>query len=208
MNLSEALIQALATEKLFVAGALHEGKETLLLIAPDEPGFWAHVTAQPEFADGAPDPLDRWSKRAIGGIATCFDGRALFPSDGPPYAPFFDWALRSGTACSSPVRLMVQARMGLWASFRGAILLPGLLPLPAPATPPCPGCDAPCTRACPVGALGPTGYDVPACHAFLDTPEGKNCLSSGCLARRACPISESYGRLEAQSAWHMRQFHK
>lgn len=208
MSLPEPLLQALAAERLFVAGMVHEGDETVVLLSPDEPGFWAHVTVQPEFADGAPDPLDRWSKRVIGALAELLGGRALFPSDGPPYAPFFDWALRSGTAWQSPIRLMVHARMGLWASFRGALLIPGLLPLPEPTEPPCPSCTAPCLRACPVGALGAAGYDVPACHAFLDTPEGENCLSSGCLARRACPISESYGRLEAQSAWHMRQFHK
>lgn len=207
MNLSAPLLRALTAEHLFVAGALHEGAETIFLLAPDEPGFWAHVTAQPEFADGAADPLDRWSKRVITALARPLGARALFPSDGPPFAPFFQWALQSGQAHASPIRLMVHARMGLWASFRGALALPGHLPLAPPAPNPCTGCAAPCATACPVAALGPAGYDVAACHRFLDRPDGANCLSSGCLARRACPLSQSYGRLDQQSAWHMRQFH-
>lgn len=207
MSLPPLLLQSLANEHLFVSGLLHDGAETIVLLSPDEPGFWAHVTAQPEFSDGAADPLDRWSKRVILAMAEAMGGRALFPSDGPPYPPFFQWALRSGQAFSSPIALMVHLRMGLWASFRGALALPGHLPLPKPAAPPCITCVAPCTTACPVGALGPQGYDVAACHHFLDTESGKKCLSSGCLARRACPASQSYGRLEQQSAWHMRQFH-
>ncbi len=203
-----SLAADLSAERLFIAGALHDGDETLLLLGPDEPGFWAHVTASPEFADGTPDPLDRWSARVIGALATAHGGRALFPFQGPPFLPFFDWALRSGQAWHSPLPLMVHARMGLWASLRGAVALPGHLALPSPAPRPCNDCTAPCATACPVGALSPAGYDVPACHAFLNTPDGENCLSSGCLARRACPIAQSYGRLPQQSAWHMRHFHR
>ncbi|MFD2172739.1 ferredoxin [Rhodobacter lacus] len=187
---------------------VHEGAETVLLLAPDEPGFWPHVTAQPEFADGAKDPLDRWSKRVIGALAAAHGGRAIFPSDGPPYPPVFRWALASGEAFSAPVGMMVHVRMGLMASLRGALALPGALPLPDPAPHPCTECAAPCRTACPVAALGPEGYNTAACHAFLNTAEGANCLSGGCLARRACPLSKSYGRLAEQSAWHMRQFHK
>ncbi len=208
MSLPAALRAGLAAERLFVAGVVAEAGETILLLAPDEPGFWAHVTAQPEFSDAAPDPLDRWSKRVIGALAALCDGRAIFPSDGPPYPPFFSWALASGQAWSAPIRLLVHARMGLWASFRGALALPLPLPAPPPASPPCAGCAAPCTTACPVGALSPTEYNVAACHDFLETPGGADCLISGCLARRACPVSQTYGRLELQSAWHMRQFHK
>lgn len=208
MSLPAALLAKLADERLFVGGMLHEGEETLVMLSPDEPGFWAHVTAQPEFADGLADPLDRWSKRVIGALAGVYGGRAIFPSDGPPYAPFYDWARRSRQAFPSPIRLLVHTRMGLWTSYRGVLALPGHLPLPAPAKSPCGTCSAPCTTACPAGALSTEGYDVPACHTFLDSAEGENCLSFGCLARRSCPLAESYGRLATQSAWHMRHFHK
>lgn len=210
-----ALTAAAGADRLFVSGlvpvtqadGLPEGFATLALLSPDEPGFWAHVQASPEFADGAPDPLDRWSARVIGALAKELDGLALFPFDGPPWRPFHDWALRSGRAWTSPVRLLVHERMGLWASFRGAIALREVIREPArPA--PCATCNAPCLHTCPVGAMGGTGYDVAACHSHLDETAGKNCLAGGCLVRRACPQSETYGRLPEQSAWHMRQFHK
>ncbi|KFE35552.1 hypothetical protein [Thioclava atlantica] len=202
-----ALGEALAPHRLFVSGLAHEGEETIALISPDEPGFWPHVTAAPEFADTAPHPLDRWSSRVIGGIAPAFGARALFPFDGPPWPPFIRWALSSGQSFASPVHMLVHARMGLWASLRGALALPGRLPLPEALQSPCLGCDAPCADACPVAALGPEGYDVPACHAHLDRAEGRDCRENGCRARRACPVGKSYGRLPQQSAWHMRQFH-
>ena len=201
--------------RLFISGALHGRADlglpeggTLLLLSPDEPNFWSHVTAQPEFRDGAPDPLDRWSARVIGALAERFAGRAYLPSDGPPYPPFFQWALASNRAFASPVTLLVHDRMGLWASYRGAVWLPETLPLPAPAPSPCAQCAAPCAGACPSEALTKSGYNLPRCHDFLNQVAGKTCLFSGCLVRAACPLSQTYGRLEKQSAWHMRQFHK
>ena len=118
-------------------------------------------------------------------------------------------ALRSGRAFASPVTLLVHDGAGLMVSYRGAIALPGRVDLPAPpAASPCDGCAAkPCLSACPARALDVRGYDVPACHAFLDMADGADCLSGGCIVRRACPISHAYGRLPEQSAYHMRLFH-
>lgn len=182
------------------------GTRTLLLLGPDEPGFWPHLQAQPEW-DGAPDPVDRWSRRVIGGLACDLGAKALFPFGGPPYHPFYQWALRSGRCWDSPVRLLVHATQGLLVSFRGALALPHALDMPPAAARPCDGCDAkPCRAACPAGALGAAGYDVPACHAWLDTAGGA-CLAAGCLVRRACPVSQGYARMPEQSAYHMRQFH-
>ncbi|NHX27468.1 ferredoxin, partial [Escherichia coli] len=67
------------------------GCATLILIGPREPGFWPRFSASPEYADGTADPLDRWSKRMIGAVAAETGGRAIFPSDGPPWPPFIDW---------------------------------------------------------------------------------------------------------------------
>ena len=96
--------------------------KTLLMIGPKEPGFWPHLTAQPEW-DGAPDPMDRWSRRVIGRMACDLGAKALFPFGGPPYHPFYQWALRTGRVWDSPVRLLVQAEQGLLVSFRGALAL-------------------------------------------------------------------------------------
>ena len=182
------------------------GTRTLLMLGPAEPGFWAHLTAQPEW--GGPDPVDRWSRRVIGRLACDLGAKALFPFGGPPYHPFYAWALRTGRVWDSPVRLLVHAGQGLMVSFRGALALKQAVAVPPPVARPCDACPAPCLSACPAGALTGAGYDVPSCHAFLDRPEGAGCMTGGCLVRRACPLSQSYARLPEQSAYHMGQFHK
>jgi epoxyqueuosine reductase len=210
-----ALEALLAEERLQVLGGLAvaageagfpAGTRTLLMLGPLEPGFWAHLRAQPEW--GQPDPVDRWSRRVIGRIACDLGAKALFPFGGPPYNPFYQWALRTGRAWDSPVRLLVHAGQGLMVSFRGALALKDVVEVPPPVAKPCEACAAPCLTACPAGALTGAGYDVPACHAWLDRAEGVECLSGGCLVRRACPVSQSYARLPEQSAYHMRQFHR
>lgn len=197
---------------LEVLGALHlaqgevPGHRTLVLLGPAGPAFWEHFTATTEYRDGAPDPMDRWSARVIGDAAHDFGGRALFPFGGPPWQPFPDWARRSGRAWPSPVGLLVHESAGLMVSYRGAIALPGCLDLPPAGTRPCDTCeDQPCRTACPVGALGPGGYDVPSCKADLDRP-GNTCRARGCGVRLACPVSRAHARPEAQSAFHMGYF--
>jgi hypothetical protein len=179
------------------------GTRTLLMVGPG-PGFWPHLTAQAEW--GGPDPVDRWSRRVIGQLACDLGGKALFPFGGPPYHPFFRWALRTGRVWESPVRLLVHDRQGLWVSFRGALALKEAVDMPGGVSP-CAGCAAPCLAACPAGVLGAQGYDVPGCHGFLDSAGGADCLGGGCLVRRACPVSQTYDRMPEQSAYHMARFH-
>ncbi len=208
----QSLKPAPETVALTVLGVVREGGSVVLL-GPG-PGFWPAFCRAPEYADGAPDPLDRWSKRVIGALAAEWGGVAVFPSDGPPFAPFIAWALASGQVWSSPVGLLCHASQGLWCSFRGAIHLPGRLPDHPPTTPgtprpsPCDSCPGqPCRTACPVSALTPEGYDTARCHAFLDTAPGHDCMERGCAVRRACPVAARHGRQEAQSRFHMRAFH-
>lgn len=202
---------------LAIMGAFHpladdgapKGCKTLVLLGPLEPGFWNIVSASPEFQDGRPNPLDRWSFRVISALAQQHGGTAIFPFQGPPFAPFIDWAKRSGRAWGSPVGLLVHDVAGLFASYRGAIALNDRFDLPEHATSPCEGCKAkPCLAACPAQALTSTGYDVVQCRAFLDTPPGHTCMANGCAVRAACPVSQSYGRLAVQSQFHMRAFHR
>lgn len=211
-------IQTLAqAHTLEVFGGFHpdptdsapEGTQTLLMLGPSEPGFWPLFQSSPEYQDGQPDAMDRWSTRVVSGLAKTLGANALFPFGGPPYQPFIAWARRTGRAWQSPAGLLVHDRAGLMVSYRAALAFPqqiDLLPLPAK---PCDSCATqPCLTSCPVSALGPQGYDVPACHAYLDTPAGADCMTRGCAARRACPVSQSYGRLPQQSAFHMRSFHR
>lgn len=183
-----------------------EGCETLLLLGPKEPGFWDFITASSEFRGS--NPVDRWSEKIIGALAEDLGGVSVFPFGGPPYAPFISWAIRSGRAWVSPVSLLVHDTAGLFISYRGAIALNERIELPIPGPCPCEAClERPCLPACPVGALGGAGYDLAACHTFLDTSAGETCMAAGCNVRRACPVSQTYGRRAVQSAHHMKAFH-
>ncbi len=210
----DAVAALAAGEGLAVLGAFHpvpedaapEGCGTLVLLGPDEPGFWSGFRASPEARDGGADPLDRWSRRVVGGLAQALGAGAAFPFGGPPWRPFIAWALRSGRAWGSPVGLLVHETAGMFVSYRGALAFAGRLDLPQAGQRPCDACAAPCLAACPVGALTGAGYDLAACHGFLDTAPGGDCMERGCAVRRACPVGQDR-RVPAQSAFHMRSFH-
>jgi len=212
----EQIAAACARQGLAIVGAFHPGADdlppvgcqTLVLLGPDEPGFWQRIKDSPEF--GRPNPVDHWSERVIGELAASLSANAVFPFGGPPYEPFVRWALKTGRIWSSPVSLMVHDRMGLMLSMRGALAFGSRIALPdTVAVNPCETCaDKPCQTACPVTALGPQGYDTAACHAYLEDDGRSSCLFAGCLVRRSCPVSQNYGRLAEQSAHHMRAFHK
>lgn len=184
-----------------------ESCKTLLLLGPDEPDFWPNFTQSPEWNDGKPDPMDRWSSRVITAWATELRATALFPFGGAPFQPFYRWALRTGRIHSSPVQFLVHDQAGLFVSFRGALALTDHIDLPVPPPNPCQSCSGrPCATACLSGALQSDGYDVPKCKTFLQTQAGSANMTSGCNVRRACPVSKGFGRADVQSAYHMRQF--
>ena len=203
----DTLNTALADECLTVSATLYHESETIYLISPAEPGFWPHFTASAEFNDGDRHPLDRWSERVISPIAKAQGGRGLYPF-GEPRTSFVPLILGSGQAFSSPIFFMVHDKMGLLASYRGAIAIPGKHALLPVVSSPCTDCDAPCLSACPIQAFSDTGYDVQSCYAYLDGEGSEGCTSGGCLSRRACPAGRDYARLPEQSAWHMAQRHR
>lgn len=211
------LARALAPHGLAVTGAFHPGPAdgvpagtgTLCLVGAAPSGaMWASFAASAEAADGEPDPLDRWSRRTIAGIAGAVGAVAVFPFDGPPYPPFIAWAKRAEGARPSPLGMLVTPSRGLWVSWRGALALPGRLPLAAAEFPdPCLRCPAPCVTACPVGALGGDApYDVPRCTAHVRSPAGVSCRAEGCRVRDICPAGIAARPPEAQRAFHMAAF--
>lgn len=185
-----------------------EGCRTLFLLGPDEPGFWDRVSRQPEFSDGKPDPLDRWSRRAVEPVAEEVGATALFPFGGPPWLPFFSWALRTGRCWQSPVRFLVHDTAGLFVSFRAALAFSRVIDLPdANSASPCGSCaERPCLRSCPAGVLDERRYDAQGCKVYVSGADGGDCLERGCNVRRSCPVSITFGRSERQSRFHQLAF--
>ena len=212
-----ALEKATAARHLDILGGFHPndqdtsvaGLGTIIMLGQSEPGFWQYFTQEQEIRDGMPDPLDRWSERVITGLAASLGAQPFFPFSGPPYQPFYQWALRSGRCHASPINLLVHDTAGLFVSFRGALGFSEVLELPPTTASPCETCvSQPCTNACPVDAFSQGVYDVPACVAEISMLETHDCQTLGCGARRACPVSQNYGRVAAQSAYHMQVFLK
>jgi hypothetical protein len=177
----EEIAEAAAPLGLAAAG-LHEGDATIVLLAYDGPAMWAAFSAAPEAADGAPDPLDRWSARVIGALAARFGARAVSPND-RPYPPFLGWAMAAEPVWPSPLGMLVHG-----------------------AAKPCDSCaEKPCLAACPVGAFSDAGYDIPACLGWLARPDG-DCRAAGCRARHACPVGRAYAHRPEQASHHMEAF--
>ena len=180
--------------------------KSVALLSPDPSSFWALFSASEQANDGLPDPFDRWSRIAIGSIASSVEGLAIFPFEGPPYHPFSTWAQRAGVAWQSPSGLLVHAEYGLWISFRGAVALEIPPDKCHDTESPCVTCPRPCLNACPVDALSAGGYDYQSCLGHVRSAEGKDCANFGCLARRACPIGHHLAPPVPQVRAHMKAF--
>ena len=170
--------------------------------------YWPVFSQAPEFGDGEPDPLDRWSRRVAEAVAAEFSLRALYPFEGPPYFPFQQWARRAEGLEQSPLGVMMHPEFGLWHSYRFALLGADFGAQAAPrGDSPCLQCvDKPCLNTCPVGAFDGDTYDVPACAAYLLATPDADCHRRGCLARHACPVAPDLRYLDAQGSFHLRAF--
>ncbi len=179
---------------------------TLVLLGFTGGMQWPAFAGSGEFADGRPHPLDRWSVRVIGQLATAFGARALYPFGGPPWWPFQQWAQRAETLHPSPLGILMHPRFGLWHAYRGALLFAEVFPVPGRTswTSPCASCAAkPCIGSCPAGAVTPSGFDRAACAAHVASPQGIACRS-GCLARGNCPVAMPHRYGAQQATFHMR----
>lgn len=212
----DTLARAVVRYGLIVRGGFHPSSSdgvpgspgTLVMVGNAGPGMWAAFRAAVPTPTG-PDPLDAWTRTVLSGVARDLGASVLFPFDGPPYLPFQRWAMRAEAVFPSPIGPLIHPVFGLWHAYRAAFLFADRLALPqvADAVSPCAGCaEKPCLSTCPVSALTPGRYDVPACVDFLDDPSGAGCLTLGCAARRACPVGLEYLYAPAQAAFHMAHF--
>jgi hypothetical protein len=222
MTQLEQIRESLAPHGLALRGGFHPGPEdavpaltggracgTILLLGNLGGALWPVFAESPELADGAPHPLDRWTRRILESLAPGFGATALFPFGGPPWLPFQRWAMKADSVTASPLGILIHPDFGLWHAYRGALAFADRLDLPQGVRRPSP-CDScierPCLSGCPVGAFSPGGYDVAGCRGHVAGVRGTACRGQGCLARLACPIGREHAYPPAQMAFHMAAF--
>jgi ferredoxin len=184
-----------------------EPARTVVLLGFTGGRQWRHFTLSPEYRDGEPQPLDRWSRRIIGALARRFGARELYPDTGPPWWPFQRWARRAEALHVSPLGILIHPEFGLWHAYRGALVFAQPFAVPQmPAWPhPCERCAGkPCLSSCPVEAIAPARFERALCMRHVASPAGGECRSRGCLARRSCPVGAAHRYGPEQAAFHMR----
>ena len=181
-----------------------------ILVGNAGSAMWLKFRRSPEYSDGYPDPLDRWSRRIGETIARELEASVVFPFEGPPYPPFLAWAKSTGRAFSSPLSMFIHWQFGLWHAYRFALRLDkpvsGQLEHDE-AISPCLSCvERPCLDTCPAGAFFEGEYRVNDCVEFLAANETSGCRERGCRARRACPVVPENHYLPEHARFHMDAF--
>jgi hypothetical protein len=180
---------------------------TAVLVGNAGPAMFTRFAAE---RDPTRDRLDDWCRDVLGRLAVRIDAAVHFPFDAPPL-PFPTWARRARAGHASPLGLNIHPRYGLWHAYRAALTFSKHLALPGPelGPHPCQTCaERPCLAACPVAAFTNPGYDVAACATHIGAPDGDECMTAGCLARRACPVGSAYAYDLRQAGFHMTAFQR
>jgi hypothetical protein len=172
--------------------------------------FREHCRHHPEWPR-RPDPLDRYTQATVEQVAVPLLGGAVtrviypfrFPED--PVA-FVHLAECAGLGRRSLLGVVVHPVYGPWVALRAAILTPERLEAPRPAVgfDPCPTCtERTCIAACPAGAVGAAGWDVPRCTAHRLGPEER--CAPRCHARYDCVIGREHRYPPDALAYHQAQ---
>lgn len=219
----ETLIgEALAAYGLVRRGGLNFGRDedtppgpsgraarAVMLVGQAGASAWPYFSAWRERqARDLRHPLDTWAREVIGEVGRQFGARAVSPSD-RPFVPFQLWAKRAEGLRASPMGLLMHPRYGLWHAYRGALLFDSEIAF-APREEVVHLCDAcvekPCLKSCPIGAYSGSGFDYAGCRAHLHSGAGGECMSRGCLDRRACPHGAGYRYPSDMQVFHMDAF--
>jgi hypothetical protein len=185
---------------------------TLVVIGNGGAAFWEafrRARTRAPLAAVQPDPLDAFTRsvvlEAVGAPELDLGGppRVLFPFEDQPLS-FVHLGECAGLGRRSLLGVLVHPEFGPWMALRAALVLPFALAAPRPADgfDPCPHCVArPCVAACPAGAIGPGGWDVPACAAHRLSGAGAGC-DTGCHARIACVLAPEHRHPPEALAFH------
>jgi hypothetical protein len=211
----EEIRAALSPHGIFLRGILNfdgDGPEmsrgrarTVVLLGNIGGSIWPAFSAWRAAHADVADPLDRWSVDIIRPVADALGGAAWFPTE-RPWQPFQQWATRAEGLRPSPLGILVHPDYGLWHGYRGAIgFLERIYHRPPQVRPhPCDHCsDKPCLTTCPAAAVRIDGFDVAACRTYLAIEGDGACMSSGCIARNACPVGAEYRYPFEQLLFHM-----
>lgn len=175
-----------------------------LVLAAGGRALFEAFGASPE-AGRARDPLDAYTRRVAEAAAEAVAGRAVFAFErrARSFADFVALARAAGLGAPSRLGLLLHPEFGPWMSIRAVLLTPLALPAGEPLADfdPCPGCAAPCARACRGGAFDGGPFDVARCAA---TRSQEPACRLRCDARRTCVIGPQHGYVEAAEAHHMR----
>ena len=184
---------------------------TAILVGDVGGQMWPAFSESTEARDGAPHPLDRWTRRIVDGIAATVGATPIYPFGGPPYWPFQRWAQRAEAVFPSPLGILIHPEYGLWHAYRAALLFADSIELPprVDARSPCETCAGkPCLSACPVHAFSNLGFDDRACTGHITAAAGRPCMDGGCLARNACPVAPALRYGAPQLQFHMAAFRR
>jgi epoxyqueuosine reductase QueG len=176
-----------------------------VLVGNAGPAMFARFAAE---RDPACNRLDDWCRDVLGRLAAGLGAGIHYPFDSPPL-PFSTWARRANCGHASPLGLNIHPRYGLWQAYRALVTFEAPLGIaaPEPGPHPCRSCRGrPCLSACPVGAFTDPGYNVEACARHIGSNDGAECMTGGCLARRACPVGRAYAYEPRQARFHMTAF--
>ena len=181
-----------------------------IIVASGGRALFQRFRAAPEAADGARNPLDRFTRAAVDAAAVETLGaagvayRTYFPfTESVPALPFQRLGRAAGLGGPGPLGLQIHPELGPWWAYRALIALAGDWSDVVPATrlgDGCAGCPAPCVAACPAGAVRLTGFSVADCHARRRTAPA--CHLS-CDARLRCIRGVEHRYAEEQLAFHM-----
>lgn len=215
MNIDQ-LITALIPSGMIIRGGFHPrdkdrappDTQIIIMIGNAGPEMWRAFSSQ---TPKDSNPLDTWTRNNLTPIANRFDAKVIYPSDGPPYYPFQQWAMQADDVFPSPIGPLIHPVFGLWHAYRAAFLFNTNLDVPAKAqtVSPCDTCtEQPCMNTCPVDAFTPGNYNVAECRTFIAMPNSDDCLTAGCRARRACPVGQDHIYAAEQAEFHMQSFLK
>ncbi len=195
---------------------LLSGARTAVIIGDGGPGFFRGFLAAGG-PDGAPHPLDRYTRTTLAAVARGalaplgLPHALVFPFSGGgvagPPLPFQRLGRAAGMGPPGPLGIQVHPVYGPWWAYRGLIALDVAaeavaLPAAAPRSGDgCAGCDAPCVAACPAGAVRTAGLHYLACASERLAPASA-CRTS-CAARIRCVRGPEHRYSDAQLEFHM-----